>query len=206
MPIWNGKTEKLRLQRLTHENRTMVAVQFAQYHARLGKNGTRLLGDGILFVVDNLANAGIDDHLGTHQTRRKRYVDGRTFRTDAMVRRLRDGVLFRMGTNALPQTATARNIRMTTRTTAIATIPHTAGCPVVSRRNNPAILYDHGGNIAPATIATGLYDMRNVHEVGVPIRTPSLRMRTGMVRSVTRTIAATFVLLAHRRHRNSTPA
>lgn len=87
-----------------------------------------------------------------------------------MIGRLRYGVFFGVRANALAQIGAGRRRTGTARTTAFVAVLHAAGSAVVPCRNDSALLDDHRGHVPSETIAPRGDHPRDIHEVGIPIR------------------------------------
>ena len=154
---------------IPNERGPFVSLESPQDDAGLGEDGLRLLGDGILLVVDDLADARVDDHLGAHEAGRERDVDRRALRRDAVVGGLRDGVLLGVRADALAEPGAARRVGGAARAAALVAVADAARRAVVAGRDDAAVLHDHGGDVAARAVAARLHAVRDVHEVGVPV-------------------------------------
>ena len=139
-------------------------------NAGLVKERLGLCIEGILARVDDLADAGVDDHLRAGQARGKRDVDGGAGQANAVIGRLADGVLLGVDADALVQRGPALHIAGTTRAPALKAVANAARRAVVARRDNAAVGHDHRGHLPARAVRSHPHDLGDLHEIGIPIR------------------------------------
>ncbi len=157
------------------ERGAVVVLDTAAEYLGLGKQGTGLLVEGVLFVVDNLFNPGVDDHLRAGEAGAERHVDGGIFRGDTVIGGLREAILLGVGADAVAEAASRGRGARATRATAVHAILDATRRAIVAGGDDAAVFDDDSRNAATGAVAACADNVRDVHEVRVPVRTAIAR-------------------------------
>lgn len=88
---------------LSHEGGFLVGRDTAAEDVSLGEEGFGLFVEGVFFVVNDLNDAGVNNHFGARETWTEGDIDGSTLCGDAMVSGLCNGIFLGMGADTLAE-------------------------------------------------------------------------------------------------------
>jgi len=126
----------------------LIHFEFSNKHARLLEQAKRTVVEGVIHVVDDLADTGVDDHLGALKAGRECRIDDGVFQRNTVIRRLDDRVFFAVRAEALVECCSRQGQVVATRATPFIAISSAARRAVISGRNDTLVLDDDGGHLS----------------------------------------------------------
>ena len=143
--------------------------QSADFDSGFDEDFARGAVDGVALLVDDFADAGVDDHFRTEQTRTVRGVERGVLDGDSVIGRLHDGILLSMRAETLRQSGSGRGLRGAAGTTSLAAVSDSPRRSVVSGGDDALVLHDHGGHMTAGAVAPERHDVGDLHEILIPV-------------------------------------
>src|SRR5262245_32840320 len=126
----------------------LIHFEFSNKHARLLEQAKRAVVEGIIHIEDDLADTGVDDHLGALKAGRECRVYDGVFQGYAVIRSLDDRVFFAVRAKTFVQRCSRQSQVVATRAPALVAIPGATRCAVIAGRNDPLVLHNDGGDFS----------------------------------------------------------
>ena len=125
-------------------------------------------GIGVTFLVDDLLNARIDDHLGADDAGMVRAVKSRTTNRNAVVSCLDDGILFRMQAPAQFVAFPRGDAKLLAQAACIEAMFQSRGSPIVPGGQDFLVLHKNGADLPSDAGGPLRNQMGDIHEVLFP--------------------------------------